>query len=152
MAGVNKVIIIGNLGSDPEVRSLPSGSKVANFSVATSESYTGKDGQKVEQTEWHRVELWDGLANVAEQYLRKGSQVFIEGRIRSEEYQDKNGMTVRGYKIRANGMTMLGARNSSEAGSAPAARPAASPSPISAPEPESPMPFVAQDGEDDLPF
>lgn len=99
MAGVNKVILLGNLGGDPEVRALPSGIKVANINIATSESYPGKDGQRVEQTEWHRVELWDNLANIAEQYLRKGNQVYIEGKIRSEEWQDKNGATVRGYRI-----------------------------------------------------
>jgi len=71
MAGVNKVILLGNLGSDPEVRALPSGVKVANINIATSEAYTGKDGQRVEQTEWHRVELWDNLATIAEQYLKK---------------------------------------------------------------------------------
>ncbi|MFM6949118.1 MAG: single-stranded DNA-binding protein [Aquirufa sp.] len=114
MAGVNKVIILGNLGNDPEVRSLPSGMKVANINVATSESYTAKDGQRVDQTEWHRVELWDNLANVAEQYLRKGNQVYIEGKIRSEEWQDKNGATVRGYKIRATSMNLIGGRNTNE--------------------------------------
>jgi single-strand DNA-binding protein len=79
MAGVNKVILLGNLGSDPEVRVLPSGAKVANFNIATSETYTNRDGQRVEQTEWHRIELWDGLANIAEQYLRKGNSVYVEG-------------------------------------------------------------------------
>ena len=93
MAGVNKVILLGNLGADPEVRALPSGVKVANINIATSESYTGKDGQRVDQTEWHRIELWDNLANIAEQYLKKGNQVYIEGKIRSEEWQDKNGAT-----------------------------------------------------------
>jgi single-strand DNA-binding protein len=124
MAGVNKVIILGNLGNDPEVRSLPSGMKVANINIATSESYTAKDGQKVDQTEWHRVELWDNLANVAEQYLRKGNQVYIEGKIRSEEWQDKNGAAVRGYKIRATSMNLIGGRNAPD-NSAP--RPKAEP-------------------------
>ena len=111
MAGVNKVIILGNLGGDPEVRALPSGVKVANINIATSESYTGKDGQRVEQTEWHRVELWDNLATIAEQYLKKGNQVYIEGKIRSEEWQDKSGATMRGYRIRATSMNLIGSKN-----------------------------------------
>ena len=116
MAGVNKVILLGNLGQDPEIRHLPSGTKVANFSIATSESYVNKEGQKVEQTEWHRIELWDGLANIAEQYLKKGNQVYIEGKIRSEEYQDKSGNTARSYKIRATSMNLIGSRNDATGG------------------------------------
>ncbi|WP_395783156.1 single-stranded DNA-binding protein [Aquirufa sp.] len=123
MAGVNKVIILGNLGADPEVRALPSGMKVANINIATSESYTGKDGQRVEQTEWHRVELWDNLANIAEQYLKKGNQVYIEGKIRSEEWQDKAGATVRGYRIRATSLNLIGSRNDRPAGETPESRP-----------------------------
>jgi single-strand DNA-binding protein len=123
MAGVNKVIILGNLGADPEVRALPSGMKVANINIATSESYTGKDGQRVEQTEWHRVELWDNLANIAEQYLKKGNQVYIEGKIRSEEWQDKSGATVRGYRIRATSLNLIGGRNDRPAGETPESRP-----------------------------
>ena len=113
MAGVNKVILLGNLGQDPEIRFLPSGTKVANISIATTESYTNKEGQRVDQTEWHRVELWDGLAGIAEQYLKKGNQVYIEGKIRSEEYQDKNGNTARSYKIRATSMNLIGSRDQS---------------------------------------
>lgn len=89
MAGVNKVILLGNLGSDPEIRSLPSGSKVASFSIATSEAYNNKEGQRVEQTEWHRVELWDGLANIAEQYLKKGRTVYVEGKLERKNIQIK---------------------------------------------------------------
>jgi single-strand DNA-binding protein len=118
MAGVNKVILLGNLGSDPEVRALPSGVKVANINIATSEAYTGKDGQRVEQTEWHRVELWDNLATIAEQYL-KGNQVYIEGKICSEEWQDKSGVTIRGYRIRATSMNLIGGRNERPSGDAP---------------------------------
>ena len=151
MAGVNKVILLGNLGADPEVRALPSGVKVANINIATSESYTGKDGQRVDQTEWHRVELWDNLANIAEQYLRKGNQVYIEGKIRSEEWQDKNGATVRGYKVRATSMNLIGGRNEG----APAAAPAAErpkPEPVLGRAPKSdPFPPMMEEG-DDLPF
>lgn len=91
MAGVNKVILLGRLGSDPEVRTLPSGGKVVNFSIATSENYTNRNGEKVEQTEWHRIELWENLANIAEQYLKKGDMAYIEGKIRTEKWTDQNG-------------------------------------------------------------
>jgi single-strand DNA-binding protein len=111
MNGVNKVILIGNLGADPEIRNLPSGSSVANFNIATSESYTNKTGEKVTQTEWHRIECWDGFAKVAEQYLRKGSPVYIEGKLRTEEWQDKDGNTRYTTKIRALNLTLLGSRN-----------------------------------------
>jgi single-strand DNA-binding protein len=116
MAGVNKVILVGNLGADPEIRNLPSGSSVANFNIATSESYTNKQGEKVTQTEWHRIECWEGLAKVAEQYLKKGNSVYIEGKIRTEEWQDKEGNTRYTTKIRAQNMTMLGGRNDSNGG------------------------------------
>jgi single-strand DNA-binding protein len=108
MAGVNKCILIGHLGADPEIRNLPSGSSVANFNIATSESYTNKNGERVTQTEWHRIECWDGLAKIAEQYLKKGNQVYIEGKLRTEEWQDQQGNTRYTTKIRANSMTMLG--------------------------------------------
>ena len=81
---VNKVILIGNLGSDPEVRYLEKDRVVANVSLATSESYTDKQGNRVSQTEWHRLELWDGLAKIAEKYLTKGKQVYVEGKIKTE--------------------------------------------------------------------
>lgn len=109
MAGVNKVILIGNLGADPEVRHLEGGSVVANFNIATSESYT-KNGEKITQTEWHRIEAWDGLARVAEQYLKKGNTVFVEGKIRTDSWQDKEGNNRYTTKIRALNMTMLGGR------------------------------------------
>ena len=111
MAGVNKVILVGNLGADPEMRHLESGSKVATINVATSESYTNKSGERVEQTEWHRVELWDRLAELGEQYLSKGRTVYIEGKIRTNTYQDKDGITRYDKRIRATNMTFLGGRN-----------------------------------------
>lgn len=109
MAGVNKVILIGNLGADPEVRHLEGGSVVANFNIATSETYN-KNGEKVTQTEWHRIELWDGLAKVAEQYLKKGQSVYIEGKLRTDTWQDKDNNTKYTTKIRALNMTMLGGK------------------------------------------
>jgi single-strand DNA-binding protein len=111
MAGVNKVILIGNLGADPEIRHLPSGSSVANFNIATSESYTNKNGERVTQTEWHRIELWDGLAKVAEQYLKKGNSVYVEGRLRTETYTDKEGINRSTVKIRGTAMNLIGGRN-----------------------------------------
>ncbi len=110
MQGVNKVILIGNLGGDPEIRHLPSGSVVATFNVATTESFTNSKGEKVKQTEWHRIELWEGLAKIAEQYLRKGSPVYIEGKIKTDTWQDKDGNSRSQVKIRGINMTLLGGR------------------------------------------
>lgn len=113
MAGLNKVLLIGNVGGDPEIRTLPSGVKVANFSLATTESYTDKSGQRQSQTEWHRIEIWEGLANVVEQYVKKGDPLYVEGKIRSEKWTDQNGQEKTGIRIRATSMQMLGSRNSS---------------------------------------
>ena len=107
MAGVNKVILIGNLGKDPEVRYLDSGVAVANFSLATTESYKNKEGERVSQTEWHNVVLWRGLAEVAEKWLKKGSSVYIEGKIRNRKWEDKDGNTRYTTEILADNMTML---------------------------------------------
>ena len=111
MSGVNKVILIGNLGKDPEVRYLDSGIAVANFSLATTENYRNKEGEKVSQTEWHNVVLWRGLAEIAEKYLKKGSSVYIEGRIRNRKWEDKEGNTRYNNEILADNMTMLGGRS-----------------------------------------
>ena len=111
MAGVNKVILIGNLGKDPEVRYLDSGVAVANFSLATTESYKNKEGERVSQTEWHNVVLWRGLAEVAEKWLKKGSSVYIEGKIRSRKWEDKEGSTRYTTEILADNMTMLGKKD-----------------------------------------
>ena len=110
MAGVNKVILVGNLGKDPEVRYLDSGIAVANFSLATTENYKNKQGEKVSQTEWHNIVLWRGLAEVAEKWLKKGSSVYIEGKIRTNKWEDKEGNTRYNTEILADNMTMLGNR------------------------------------------
>lgn len=112
--GVNKVILIGNLGQDPEIKAMPNGGSVANISIATSESWTDKQtGQKQERTEWHRVVLFNWLAEVAAQYLRKGSKVYIEGSIRTRKWQDQSGQDKYTTEIVANNMQMLdSARNS----------------------------------------
>jgi single-strand DNA-binding protein len=91
MAGINKVIIVGNLGIDPEVRTLESGAKLARLRIATSESYTNKEGQRIDQTEWHNVVVWRQLADVAEKFLVKGKQVYIEGKLRTRQWKDNDG-------------------------------------------------------------
>lgn len=107
MAALNKVLLIGNLGADPEVKTLQSGDKVANIRLATTESYKNKNGERVEDTEWHRVEFWGGLAGVIEQYLKKGDSIYVEGRIKTEKYTDANGVEKYSTRIRASNMQML---------------------------------------------
>lgn len=108
---LNKVILIGRLGRDPEVRYMPNGEAVCNFSVATSEKYTDKNGQRQEATEWHNVTMYRKLAEIAGQYLTKGSQVYIEGKIQTRKYQGKDGIERTAYDIIANEMKMLGGNN-----------------------------------------
>ncbi len=113
MAGVNKVILVGNLGKDPQVNYLDNGVAVANFSLATTESYKNKEGEKVSQTEWHNIVLWRGLAEVAEKYLKKGSSIYIEGKIKTRKWEDKEGVTRYSTEVLADNMTMLGGRQTS---------------------------------------
>jgi single-strand DNA-binding protein len=115
MASINKVILIGNLGKDPEVRHLEGGVAVARFPLATSETFKDKNGDRQERTEWHNIVLWRGLADVSEKYLKKGQSVYIEGKIRTNSYQDKEGVQRYSTEIVADNMTMLGSR--SEGGS-----------------------------------
>lgn len=153
MAGVNKVILVGNLGKDPEVRYLDNGTAVANFTIATSESYKDKNsGERVTQTEWHNVVVWRGLAEVAEKYLKKGNQVYIEGKLKTRSWEDKDGNTRYTTEIVGDNMTMLGKREDSNAPTPqaqasqkreePSSRPAAAPASKANDEEE----------EDDLPF
>ncbi|MAJ90269.1 MAG: single-stranded DNA-binding protein [Flavobacteriales bacterium] len=114
MAGVNKVILIGNLGKDPEVKYLDSGIAVANFSLATTENYKNKEGERVSQTEWHNIVLWRGLAEVAEKYLKKGSSIYIEGRIRTRKWEDDGGKIRYNTEILGDNMTMLGGKPQAE--------------------------------------
>ena len=107
MSGVNKVILVGHVGKDPEVRYLEGGVAVARLPMATSESYKNKDGQKVEQTEWHNIVLWRGLAEIAEKYVRKGKLIYVEGKIRTRSYGDENNKKYI-TEIIADSMTMLG--------------------------------------------
>ena len=113
MAGVNKAILVGNLGKDPEIRHLDNGVAVANFSLATTESYTNKQGERVNQTEWHNVVLWRGLADIAEKYLKKGNSVYIEGKIVTRKWEDKDNNTRYSTDIVADKMTMLGSKQES---------------------------------------
>ncbi len=114
MAGVNKVILVGNLGKDPEVKYLDNGVAVANFSLATTENYKNREGERVSQTEWHNIVLWRGLAEVAEKYLKKGANIYIEGKIKTRKWEDKEGVTRYSTEILGDNMTMLGGRPSLE--------------------------------------
>jgi len=115
MAGINKVILIGRLGSDPEVRYTPSGVAVANFNIATSEEWKDKDsGEKRERTEWHRIVAWRRLGEICGEYLSKGKQVYIEGRLQTRDWEDRDGNKRYTTEIVANDVQFLGARDSSE--------------------------------------
>jgi len=169
MASVNKVILLGNLGRDPEVRYMPSGDPIANITIATSSRYKNKAGEMVEETEWHRVTFFGRLAEIASQYLKKGNPVYVEGRIKTRKYTDKDGIEKYATDIIASEMQLLGGREGrgapageddgygGDAGgnysrpapatrpSAPAARPAPAPAPA---RPASGF----DDMDDDIPF
>ncbi|HEZ2019364.1 TPA: single-stranded DNA-binding protein [Neisseria meningitidis] len=113
---LNKVILIGRLGRNPEVRYMPNGEAVCNFSVATSETWNDRNGQRVERTEWHNITMYRKLAEIAGQYLKKGGLVYLEGRIQSRKYQGKDGIERTAYDIVANEMKMLGGRNENSGG------------------------------------
>jgi single-strand DNA-binding protein len=108
MASVNKVILIGNLGADPELRYTPSGTAVANFNIATKDTWTGKDGTKEERTEWHRIVAWARLGEICGEYLTKGKQVYIEGKLRTRSWEDRDGNKRNTTEILAQTMQMLG--------------------------------------------
>ena len=151
--GINKVILVGNLGSDPEVKYMPSGSAVANISLATTDSWKDKNtGQQQDRTEWHRVVFFNRLAEIVGEYLKKGSQVYVEGRLQTRKWQDKQGVDRYTTEIVASDMQMLGGRG--EGGGSPnygggyssqpqQQQPAQSAAPSRAPEPEF---------DDDVPF
>lgn len=138
MAGVNKVMLIGNLGKDPEVKYLEGGVAVAKFPLATSESYKDKTGKKVDQTEWHNIVLWRGLAEIAEKLLKKGAQVYIEGKIRTRSWQDKEGNKRYTTEIVGDNLTLLGKKEDNNAGSSSAGQEI--------------DPVASNDSTDDLPF
>jgi len=150
--GVNKVILIGNLGKDPEVRYSPNGQAVANVTIATSESWKDKtSGEKVEKTEWHRIVFWGKLAEIAGEYLKKGSQIYIEGRLQTRKWQDKDGNDKYTTEIVANEMQMLGSREGR--GAPPAEFNQDEPSaPARAGAAKAPNTAKAGDFDDDIPF
>ena len=117
--GVNKVILVGNLGNDPETKFMPSGGAVTNVSLATSRSFKDKDGQQQERTEWHRVVFFNRLAEIAGEYLKKGSKVYVEGSLRTNKWQDKDGNDRYTTEIIANEMQMLDSRGENIEASAP---------------------------------
>lgn len=155
MASVNKVILIGNLGRDPETRYMPDGGAVTNVSIATTDTWKDKNGEKQEKTEWHRVAFFGKLAEIAGEYLKKGSQVYVEGRLQTRKWQDKDGQDKYTTEIVADRMQMLGSRQGMggadrerepggerEGGSRPAAKPAGA----------KPAGSKFDDFEDDIPF
>lgn len=147
MASVNKVIIVGNLGIDPETRYLPSGDAVTNIRVATTDKWKDKNsGETKEQTEWHNINFFGKLAEIAGQYLRKGSQVYVEGSLRTRKYTDKNGVEKYATDIRADTMQMLGSRQGDGPAPAPQRQPAATP------QSRAPAPSGFDDMDDDIPF
>ena len=168
MSSLNKDFLIGNLGRDPDIRYMPNGEAVVNFSIATSESWNDRQsGQRVERTEWHNITMYRRLAEIAGQYLKKGSQVYIEGRIQSRKYTDKDGIERTAYDIIGNEMKMLGSRNASAGGApfddsnayqaAPPAQPAQSytAEPPAVPRRQAPAAAPAtpvDDIDDDIPF
>lgn len=136
---VNKVILLGHLGKDPVVRYIEADRVVATFTLATNETFTGKNGERIVETEWHNLEMWDSLAKIAEKYLKKGMQLYVEGKIKSEAWRDKNGTEHQGKKIRVTSFTMLGSKSPSD-------------QPTDAPSPLPPVSNNSSEVEDDLPF
>lgn len=143
---LNKVQLIGRLGQDPEVRTLNTGVKFSTFSLATSESYKDKSGQKVEKTEWHNIVVWKQLADIVERYLNKGDLVYVEGKIETKKFTDKEGNDRYMTQINGFNLTMLGSKSKPEVAGASTSKPQTPPAS------QSPVQAPAQDEEDDLPF
>ena len=139
--GLNKAILIGNLGRDPEVRYTPNGVAMATFSIATSETWTNKEGEKETRTEWHRIVAFRKLAEICGEYLSKGKQVYIEGRIQTRDWEDQNGVKRYTTEILANQMLMLGSRDAADMSR-----------PGSPPAPEYPGTPGSGPDDDDIPF
>ena len=155
---VNQVILIGRLGRDPEVRYLPNGEAVANFGLATSESWKDRNGEKQERTEWHNIVMYRKLAEIAGQYLKKGAQVYITGRIQSRKYTGKDGIERTAYEIIAGEMKMLGSKQdgshseASDTKPAPPAKPTANQYAQAKGAGRAPSTKVVDDLDDDIPF
>lgn len=150
MASVNKVIIVGNLGRDPEMRTFPSGDQVANVTIATTDRWRDKNtGENKEATEWHRVVFNGRLAEIVGQYLKKGSQVYVEGSLRTRKWTDQSGQERYATEIRADSMQMLGGRGDGEGSQRPAPRAAPEPRPAASP---TAVGSGFDDMDDDVPF
>ncbi len=145
MAGLNKVILIGNLGRDPELRYTANGQPVANFTLATTESWTNKSGEREQRTEWHRIVAWGRLAEICGEHLNKGKQVYVEGRLQTREWEDREGNKRKTTEVTANQVLMLGRRGDGPGGPS---------SPPDAPEDSPPdsTPDSTPGGSDDIPF
>lgn len=161
MASVNKVILVGNLGRDPEMRYMPSGDAIASFSVATTDTWKDKNGQKQERTEWHRISMFGKLAEIAGEYLKKGSSVYIEGRLQTRKWQDKEGNERQTTEVVADRMQMLGGRSGGNAyefadddmdQSAPPPQRQSAPAPAQKPAAAPASGSGFDDFEDDIPF
>jgi single-strand DNA-binding protein len=157
MASVNKVIIIGNLGRDPETRYMPDGGAICNISVATTDKWKDKNGEMQEKTEWHRVAFFGKLAEIAGEYLKKGSQVYVEGRLQTRKWQDKDGADKYSTEIVANQMQMLGSRQGMGGGARAAEAGGGGPEEGASSRPAASKPAAKSGGkfddfEDDIPF
>ncbi|HZV99192.1 MAG TPA: single-stranded DNA-binding protein [Methylophilaceae bacterium] len=161
MASVNKVILVGNLGRDPEMRYMPSGDALASFSIATTDNWKDKNGQKQERTEWHRISMFGKLAEIAGEYLKKGSSVYIEGRLQTRKWQDKEGNERQTTEVVADRMQMLGGRAGSNTyevmddegyNQEPAAPRQSAPAPQRQAPATKPAGGGFDDFEDDIPF
>ncbi|WP_026897306.1 single-stranded DNA-binding protein [Daejeonella oryzae] len=148
MSGINKVILVGHLGKDPEVRHLEGGVSVASFPLATSETYN-KEGRKIEQTEWHNIVMWRGLADVASKYLQKGKLVYIEGKLRTRSFEDKEGHKKYTTEVVAENFTMLGRKSDFENGTSNNNH---TPNNGLNKQEEQPMTYDQNSPNDDLPF
>ena len=147
---VNKVILVGRLGRDPETRYTSGGQAVCNFSLATDESFRDKNGERQKRTEWHKIVLWTKLAEIAQQYLKKGALVYIEGRIQSRQWDDRDGQKRTSFEIVGNVMRMLGGRGESAAAASAGAGAEAEPSaPSATAHEEAPAPDIT---DEDIPF
>jgi len=155
MAGINKVILVGHLGRDPEVRTIESGAKVARFTLATTEAYKDRNGERKEVTEWHTIICWRNLADIAEKYLLKGKLVYVEGKLRTRSWDDNTGAKRYATEVSADNFIMLGAKSDGSIPPMPAAEPEGvtrSAQVQETTEDEGGLPPFINNEEDDLPF